>query len=550
MAGCMRRVRSLLGSNPEASLAITLLLFWCVALLMAMFQLGNLPLRDFDEGTVAQVALELSRRPWPEKLLPTIWGDPYLNKPPGLHGLIAVCISAWRWLSGAAPGVVPPEWLVRLAPALISTIVVPLSGCIQWQLRPRQTATAVCTAAVALSLLPVVRHGRLAMLDGSLLSAMALLWLAMLRWHKGSGVLWPLLAGAAASAMLLLKAPLLIPAIAAGLLPLALDGWRQSPATTRPLPGPLPWLVFTIGLMPGLSWHGWHVAQRGLHAALHMWVGDGVGRVLLTAGPGSDLGWRVPLIEMLEGGWPWLVVWPLGMVLAWQQRRSLAGCWCLCSYAVLAAAIVPLKTQLPWYSHSLWLPFALICGPALAELIHGRQSRTRFAWHGLLSGVPWSLLVLAGALLTLALAGSVGGHDILSPYAGFAVTAGCGWGIGGLLLRQGRARQRCWGLLAITIGSLAVLLQLLASPLWLWELNHSWPVKPAVALMRSVGATNVRLMASGQRPSLSWYAGEKIPASEQATPTGWVLGSRDALETAATHCETVGGDADWQLRFC
>ena len=69
---------------------------------------------------------------------------------------------------------------------------------------------------VLLTLLPVARHGRLAMLDGTQLTAMALLWLALLQLAKRQhSFVWSAVAGLMASAMLLLKAPLLVPAAAA-----------------------------------------------------------------------------------------------------------------------------------------------------------------------------------------------------------------------------------------------------------------------------------------------------------------------------------------------
>ena len=86
-------------------------------------------------------------------------------------------------------------------------------------------SSALATSVILLTLLPVARHGRLAMLDGTQLTAMALLWLALLQLNRQpiqrtlGGV-----AGLMASAMLLLKAPLLVPAAVAGGLALA---WGQ-----------------------------------------------------------------------------------------------------------------------------------------------------------------------------------------------------------------------------------------------------------------------------------------------------------------------------------
>ncbi len=53
--------------------------------------LGSLPLRDWDEGTVAQVAQEISvKGDFQGLLFPTFGREPYLNKPPLIHELIAL----------------------------------------------------------------------------------------------------------------------------------------------------------------------------------------------------------------------------------------------------------------------------------------------------------------------------------------------------------------------------------------------------------------------------------------------------------------------------
>ena len=157
-------------------LALPLGGLWLLAILLALAGLGHLPLRDWDESLVARVALEASEKPWPDLLLPTSWGNPYLNKPPGLHLLIAGAIQLWRAGTDRAPDPLPPEWLVRLVPALLSSTVVPLVGMVQARLRPSQPAVAVASSAMALTLLPLARHGRLVMLDGCQLATILLIW--------------------------------------------------------------------------------------------------------------------------------------------------------------------------------------------------------------------------------------------------------------------------------------------------------------------------------------------------------------------------------------
>ena len=188
---------------------------WLLAVGLARTGLSQLPLRDWDESLVARVALEASRRHFPEVLFPVFWGDPYLNKPPGLHLLIAAAIRLWRALSGADLRALPPEGLLRLVPALLSSSVVPLVGLVQARLRPHQPAVALASAAMALTLLPLARQGRLVMLDGSQLAALLLLWWAALcpNPRRGSLLVHGALMGLAGSALLLLKAPLALPVL-------------------------------------------------------------------------------------------------------------------------------------------------------------------------------------------------------------------------------------------------------------------------------------------------------------------------------------------------
>ncbi|MFL2511473.1 MAG: hypothetical protein ACJ0GY_00065 [Synechococcus sp.] len=78
-----------------------LLILWVAAALLSCIGLGNVPLRDFDEATVARVALELHQGAGEAALLPTLWNEPYLNKAPGLHLIIAAVIGVMT--RGGAP---------------------------------------------------------------------------------------------------------------------------------------------------------------------------------------------------------------------------------------------------------------------------------------------------------------------------------------------------------------------------------------------------------------------------------------------------------------
>ncbi|MCY7285248.1 MAG: phospholipid carrier-dependent glycosyltransferase, partial [Cyanobacteria bacterium CAN_BIN43] len=106
-------------ADPSASTdRLIILALTVVAIALFTVNLGGVPLRDWDEGLVAQVAREIWQAPlgsltW---LYPTIWGEPYLNKPPLVHGLVAIAYS----LGGVN------EWTARLPGALLTACSVPL----------------------------------------------------------------------------------------------------------------------------------------------------------------------------------------------------------------------------------------------------------------------------------------------------------------------------------------------------------------------------------------------------------------------------------------
>lgn len=527
-----------LGANPADSSDapwVGLVGLGILAAVLAVIGLGDQPLRDFDEATVARVALELRHGLGEAPLLPTLWGEPYLNKAPGLHGLIAVLI---RLTTPAQD--LPAEWVIRLTPALLSCLVVPIGGWLQWTLRPGDRSSALATSVILLSLLPVARHGRLAMLDGTQLTAMAMLWLAVVQLHSSrrSG-LWGLITGLMASTMLLLKAPLLVPCVVAAGIALLWGEewkhWRLAPSFTGVL----------IGLLPGVGWHLWHASVRG-GQAFWLWGGDGAGRVLLDPGEGSDLGWRVPAIEILEGGWPWLPLVPIALIWAWQSRHSRWGRWSVATLIILAGAIFPLRTQLPWYSHPLWLPLALLSAPLLAWLVErptpfnsltpppGRSliSRLPLVWGGL--GV---LLLLIGLSTLTPIA-----HG-LTPYRPLALVLGLGWGAGGWWLRSNTSHKRRIGVISLVGGNVAALALLFHSPLWLWELNESWSVKPVAALASERRGDDLRLKGYDERPSLNWYAQQRIQRFKG--DPGWRLSDKPQED-----CQILSRTGPWTLADC
>lgn len=474
---------------------------WLAAVVLLVWNLGGVSLRDWDEALVARVALEFSQGDQPLPLLPTLWGEPYLNKPPLLHALIALVIRAWSGLDPAAAAAgPPPEAVVRVVPALLSSLIVPLLGLVQWRLRPGDRLTLFSTMAVAITLLPLMRHGRLAMLDGSLIAAMALQWWALLSLAPNASAAalrrWGLLAGLAGSALLLLKAPVLIPLLPAVCLVLA---WEQR----------WPWWrwrdllqALLLGLMPALLWHGWHLLARGPQATL-MWTGQGMAR-LTQAMEGHGGGWITPLIQVLVGGGPWLLLWPFAMVLAWRERQRRSGLWVLALTLLTAAIVLPLRTQLPWYSHLLWPSFCLAVGPVLAWLVR-RDPDLPIPAPAWLARLPQLWLCCGVAVL------------LLIPHLALPLvpllSAGAALLLGGFGLSSARLQRRRRGLIALIAGLWFALLALFAGPSWLWELHEQWPVHPLVERIRALPADLAAMpmaIDARSRPSLNWYLQQEL----------------------------------------
>ena len=484
------------------------LLLWLLTLVLWLPGLGNLPLRDWDEGRVATVARSST------SLLPMKWQQPYLNKPPGLHAPMGRLIRAQG----------EDETLVRLLPALLSTLAVPLIVLLRRDLGgPDWQRRALLAGVVLMTLLPMARHGRLAMLDGTLVSCSLLLWWGWLRARQHP--LRALIAGFAGSGVLLLKPPALL-----GLALIALVvGGRSSWPRWRG------WIALGLGLLPGLSWHLWHWSVRG-DAALLMWGGQGLAR--LTSSVGDGHGWWTPWVEVLEGGWPWLLLLPIGLPWAWRHRHHIVGRWELGLLIGSAALVLPLRTQLPWYSHLLWPPLALLCAEGLDQLLAAGTPRwVGRCWQGL--GLALSL---AGLTTLIIPAPQLPGGSLL--------LAGLGLLLGGQAIRHPQPRRRRQGLAILVIGWGLALLALWHSRLWLWELNESWDPRPVAAQVRALPADAPVWLKGPTRPSLGWYAGRNLMQYRKSEPPQgphWLVSNKPMPGCLPSQDPASGA---WQLWRC
>jgi 4-amino-4-deoxy-L-arabinose transferase-like glycosyltransferase len=490
------------------------------ALLLWGVNLGGVPLRDWDEGTYGIVARELQASgQW---IYLTLHGEPFLYKPPLLTWLIALGYQ----LGGIN------EWTTRLLPAFLSALSVPLLYGIGRSLF-EQPRIALHAALVYLTLLPVVRHGRLAMHDGITVSAFLLLLLCCLkarqdrRWALGIGIALGLIGLSKGILMLLLGA-------IAGLFMVVEGEWA---VLLHPYTG--------LGLVSGgMPLVGWYLAQGQKYGA-QFWqvhfLSQSFNRLWESVEGNQGPVWYY-LLEILKYGWPWLLFWPLGMGLLWQCRHQSWAKLVAIGTVLFLGVISGMGTKLPWYVMPIYPFMALAIAPVVASLWQPHHRARSLHWVGLMllaiaclaAGIGAGLierkptLILLGITLGVTLGGS--SWQLWDCNRHFVVTLFSG--------------------LYLALGILMV------SPLWLWELNEAFPVIPVASLIRQQTAEEALIYTSFayNRPSLDFYSHRWVrPIGQQEMATLWQPGVYFLLDSAAfnqmqlSHAQVLGTAEDFIL---
>ncbi len=468
---------------------------WCCLLLLAALllyclDLGSLPLRDWDEGTVAQVAREISQSEgWRGWLQPQLWGQPYFNKPPFVHDLIALAYRFW--------GV--HTWTARLPGALLSAIAVPGLYCLGravFATRP----PALLGAWVYLTLLPVVRHGRLAMLDGAI--TCFFIWTLWMLLAARRNTLWYLGAGIGLMLMCLTKGILGILLMAIALLFLLWDRPQQLLSTQL-------WGGLILGMAPVLLWYGWQWQTYGQPFVNTMLLSQSADRIWRSVEDNGGPPWYY-LLEILKYGWPWLLFWPTGIGLTGRSRYHTWAKLILVWTVGYLGVISLMSTKLPWYVFPLYPAIALTVGVALAAAWDQHRH-----WNGrslALRRFPFYWWPLLGLMSAIGLAGviySAPGVGIQSPW--LMMTAMCllvTTGIAAVTVRQQQSR-----FVPILVGGFyGALLCFVVSDEWVWELNEDFPVVPVAAMIQEATPSTTLIYSDQpyERPSLSFYSDRRV----------------------------------------
>jgi 4-amino-4-deoxy-L-arabinose transferase-like glycosyltransferase len=473
----------------EKKWLITLLLG---SLILWLIFLGNSPLRDWDEGTVAQVAREIWRAPvgsmgW---LYPVLRDQPYHNKPPLIHILIA-----WTYSLGGVN-----ELTTRLPSAVLTALGVPilyLVGGLVFQ----QNLPALFSAFVYLTMLPVVRHGRLAMLDGASITFFLLLLFLLLKSRQNQQ--YALGAGLCLGLITLTKGMLVL------LLGLIACLFLITEKQLSLWKNPYFWTGIFFGTAAPLTWYcaQWqYYGDNFLQINLHLQTFN---RVVKSVEGNSGLPWYY-LIELVKYGCPWIIFLPGGLYLAIKKHHTSWSRLILIGIIVYFFSISVMRTKLPWYIMPVYPFLALAIGAKLSEVWQFKHLINKY----------WAI-----CLTIIALAG-VGGciyFIVAEPQPlliAMSLVLAISMSLAAWLIKQ---RDRRF-IPVLFSGMYLVLALLMSSQSWIWELNEAFPVKPVAALIRSHVAPGTKIYTSFAygRPSLDFYCDcQVIPADVRVLKQMW-----------------------------
>ncbi|HEY9633469.1 MAG TPA: glycosyltransferase family 39 protein [Coleofasciculaceae cyanobacterium] len=473
--------RSLTEAQLLLGLSVAALILWCVSL-------GDLPLRDWDEGYYAIVAREMYRTGnW---LYPTYLGEPFLLKPPLMQWLVA--------LSYQLGGV--QELTTRLPPALLSACGVPLLYLIGKEVFG-QRLPAVFTAFVYLTLLPVVRHGRLAMLDGMAISFFLLLLLCLLKSRKDRR--WAIGIGIGLGLIALTKGMLVL------LLGAIAFGFLLADRQLALLGSPYFWIGILSGNVPVLAWYAAQWQHYGGNFLQVHFQAQGLERISTSVEGHAGPPWYY-LLELLKYTWPWLLFCPGGVYLAWQQRYTRWGSLVLIGTVGYLGTISLMGTKLPWYIMPVYPFFALAVAAYTSQLW---QNSKRY---------PRIFVVILGVLAVAGLGGCV--YFVLADPQPVLIVMGVIVAVT-MGLAAWRVKQNNPTFIPILfVGMYLTLGLLMTSKSWIWELNEAFPVKPVAALIReqTEAGTVIHTSFAYGRPSLDFYSDRRvIPADAAALQKLW-----------------------------
>jgi 4-amino-4-deoxy-L-arabinose transferase-like glycosyltransferase len=498
-----------------------------VAILLFSINLGGLPLTDWDEGTLAQVAKEilLAKAGSMHWLYPTLAGEPYCNKPPIMHWLIA-----WAYSLGGVN-----EWTTRIPGAMLTAISVPLLYCIGREIF-RLRSAAVYSALIYLTMLPVVRYGRLANLDGIVVTLLMVMILCVLRSRRN--LRYCLAVGISFGLICLTKGMV---GIFLGAITLAFLFWD----TPRLLTSYYLWGGIFLGILPVIGWYFAQLIRYG-YSFSQIDLDDQVWNQISAINGLPQPLWYY-FLEIFQWTWPWLAFLPQTLGFTWENRNfswaKLIIVWS--SVYLLLISLVSVKQ--PWYILPIYPSLALASGFFLTQTDNLRlfspYPRTWITSFAVLAIVASGTSIYVGW-------GNTDTIDLQMIFSAVALTMTLA-----AILAE-RSDRQFWQILIW--GSYLCLLLLIKSDYWIWELRKAYPVQPVAAMIARANPSVQQIYTSFPYPrsSLNFYSDRTIiPASPGDLQYHWQYDQHPYLLVNASTLENVqfpsikvmGKSSGWQL---
>lgn len=498
------------------------LLFALAALFLWLVALGELPLRDWDEGYYATVSQDMFHRQ--EWLYPTYQGQPFWLKPPLLFWLMHL---SYQW-----GGV--NEWSSRLPSAVITALGVPLLYLVGRELDPGSDRfRAIFSASVYLTLLPVVRLGRLAMLDGMINTFLLIAIFCLLKGFKSS--CWLLGVGIGLGLITLSKGILVL---ALGLLLVIFIAWEKQ---IKVLLSPYLILGLVMGFLPASLWYYRQIAHYGQDFIKVHFFSQSFDR-LSTAVEGNTGPFWFYLIELLKYSVPWLFFFIPACFFAWQSRVQTWSKLSLVGSIGYLMIISLMKTKLPWYIMPFYIFFALMTGNYLNHL---KNSKRQY---------PMILAYLLLLCTVISCAGNLYFSLISKQGSLIAISSAMVLTFGGSTVYFFRHRYR--SIVILFLGLYGTFCLLMLSPLWNWELNEAFAVKPVAQLIKSQTPADTIIYSSipYSRTSLDFYSDRQILATDEKTimdlssRSSYLLLDHSALtKMSSQHYQILGQSGEFTL---
>jgi len=277
-----------------------ILVLLLAALLLLLINLDSLPLTDAGGKTVAQIAEQIPRT----SVKFSQWLDPAgdITTNPVQSPLPHWLITAAYQIGGNS------LWMARLPGALLTAFSVPLLYGIGREIFPSRQ-TAIFSSLIYLTLLPVIHHGRLALTDGIVLCLIVLMIWCVLRSRRD--LRWSFAVGIGLGLICLTKGLFL------GLLLLTVAllflGWD----TPRLLTSVYWWNGLLLGIAPTTAWYAVRLLELGLLPKDIFSLLQG----LLWASVETNLinfPWYNLILREIFAV-PWILFWPYGLYLAWNN---------------------------------------------------------------------------------------------------------------------------------------------------------------------------------------------------------------------------------------